>query len=240
MLSLTGFKFRFTPSLRMMLLTFVVIALFVRLGFWQLDRAFEKKQMIALQTKLAKRGPVAWFAGDSLPLQYQAVRVQGHFMSPIFLLDNQSHQHYFGYDVLSPLVLTTGQVILVDRGFVAADVRRLVLPQVDVPAGLIQVVGSVYFPSEKNWLLGQVVEKKQAEVTIVELIDTKIISQLLHKSVYPFIIRLGPDEAHGFKREWSVVSMPPVRHYGYAVQWFAMATVILIIFIALNSKKIPK
>ena len=51
-------------------------------------------------------------------------------------------------------------------------------------------------------------------------------------------MRLSTDESSGFVREWAIVSMPPVRHVGYAVQWFAMALAILILFIALNVKKI--
>ncbi|WP_019216188.1 SURF1 family cytochrome oxidase biogenesis protein [Legionella tunisiensis] len=59
----------------------------------------------------------------------------------------------------------------------------------------------------------------------------------MHKSVYPFIIRLDKSEADSYVREWAVVAMPPERHYAYALQWFAIAFVILILFIALNLKK---
>ncbi|WP_274544559.1 SURF1 family cytochrome oxidase biogenesis protein [Legionella oakridgensis] len=72
---------------------------------------------------------------------------------------------------------------------------------------------------------------------VIEWIDTKIISQFLHKSVYPFIIRLDKKEANGFIRAWDIVSMPPQRHYAYAFQWFAIALVIFVLFISLNSKK---
>jgi rRNA large subunit m3Psi methyltransferase RlmH len=74
-------------------------------------------------------------------------------------------------------------------------------------------------------------------VIILEQLDTKLLSQILQKKVYPFIMRLDKQEAHGFVREWAIVSMPPQRHLAYALQWFAMALVILIIFVALNLKK---
>jgi surfeit locus 1 family protein len=38
-------------------------------------------------------------------------------------------------------------------------------------------------------------------------------------------------------REWKTVAMPPQRHLAYALQWFVMALVVLIIFVALNLKK---
>jgi surfeit locus 1 family protein len=62
----------------------------------------------------------------------------------------------------------------------------------------------------------------------------------LQKKVYPFIIRLDKQDAYGFVREWAIVSMPPQRHFAYAAQWFAMAGVILILFVALNVKRYEK
>ena len=59
----------------------------------------------------------------------------------------------------------------------------------------------------------------------------------MQKAVYPFIIRLDKQDTYGFVREWETVSMLPARHLAYALQWFAMAFVILIIFVALNLKK---
>ncbi|MDI1352426.1 MAG: SURF1 family protein, partial [bacterium] len=81
---------------------------------------------------------------------------------------------------------------------------------------------------------------KGQKTTIVESLDPKLVHQILQKKVYPFIIRLDKQDANGFVREWAIVSMPPQRHLAYAVQWFAMAFVILIIFVALNLKNEKK
>ena len=221
----------------MALLAMLAMALFMRLGFWQLDRAIEKKQMIAALNVFVQQAPTKWSAGYALPAQYQPILVQGHFLSMRLLLDNQHHEHQFGYDVISPLVLADGSVVLVDRGWVPGDMMRHVFPSVETPSELVELAGSAYYPSEKTWLLGQGLEKKEAGLAVVELLDTHLISRFLHKSVYPFIIRLEKHAALGYVRDWAVVSMPPERHYGYALQWFAIALVIFILFIALNIKK---
>lgn len=221
----------------MIVLAGLFVALFMRLGFWQLQRSDEKKQMVAAEQALAKQEPILWTAHSKLPLQYQRLRVSGTYLPDIFLLDNQHQQHQFGYDVLSPLLLADGSLLLIDRGWVAGASNRQALPSIAVPAGMQQVQGSVYFPSSKQWVLGPAWEKKTADITILEVIDVKWLTQLLQKTVYPFIIRLDKNERHGFIRDWPIVSMPPERHVAYAVQWFAMALVILIIFIALNLKK---
>ncbi len=221
----------------MIALTCFAMALFMRLGFWQVERANEKKQMIASLNVFAKQAPQSYRPHDSLPAQYQPLRVSGRFLPTIFLLDNQLHQHQFGYDVLSPFELDEGGIVLVDRGWVQADVMRQQFPVIHTPSGVVSLVGSAYYPSTKQWLLGQALEKKGATLAVVEWVDTPLISNFLHKSVYPFIIRLSPSSDFGFVREWAVVAMSPDRHYGYAFQWFAIALVIFILFIALNIKK---
>ena len=233
-MSLTGFNVRFTPHWRMSLLAMLVLLLFTRLGFWQLQRAAEKKQMLSAHRAFAKQAPMLWQPTSKLPIQYQQLHVRGHFLPQVLMLDNQHYQHQFGYHVISPFLLANGRVILVDRGWVAGDMTRQTLPVIESLTGFTKVVGSVYYPSAKNWVLGQIIEKKTRNLAVVELVDTQVISQFLHKSVYPFTIRLGKHEAGGYVREWSIVAMPPQRHYAYAVQWFAMALVILIIFVALN------
>lgn len=235
--SLTCFNVRFTPSWLMILIAAFFISLFVRLGFWQIQRADEKEKMVAAEQALSKLPAVTWSIDQKLPLQYQHVKVQGTYLPDVFLLDNQHHQHQFGYDVISPLLLDDGSIIMVDRGWIPGDSMRVNYPKISSPDGVIDIEGSVYFPSKKQWILGPGLEKKENKMTILEILDAKLLEHLLQKKVYPFIIRLDKNNLHGFVREWAIVSMPAQRHLGYALQWFAMALVILIIFVALNLKK---
>lgn len=235
--SLTAFPIRFTPSVWMCVLALVAILVFICLGFWQLQRASEKKEMLANEQRYAKNESIAWRPEDALPLQYQRIHVKGKFLRTVILLDNQYANHQWGYHVLSALLLKGGQVLMVDRGFLPGDITRRHMPQVDIPKGVIEISGSAYYPSKKLWLLGTPFETKERGITIIELASPKILSQILHKSVYPFIIRLGKQEANGYMREWTIVAMPPERHYAYAVQWFAIALVVFILFVALNIQK---
>lgn len=237
MLSVARFKGRFTSRWRINVLGLLIIAMFIRLGFWQLNRAEEKRQMLSTHHQLEHQTPGIWQSGQNAPLQYQPIRVQGHFIPVVFLYDNQHYHHQVGYHVISPLMVSSDHVILVDRGWVPGDVTRRSFPSINTPSHRIHIQGSVYYPSKNNWLLGQSLEKVKTNLVVVELIDTQLISQFLHKTVYPFIIRLAKHEMHGFQREWTVVSMPPQRHQGYALQWFAMALIVLIVMVVLNIKK---
>lgn len=235
--SVPCFNLRFTPKWPMCVCTLFFVSLFVGLGVWQLHRADEKKQMLMTHQAAAQQGHELWKEGSALPQQYQKIKVQGTYLPTIFLLDNQFNQHRFGYNVLSPLQITATQVVLVNRGWIPTNQTRQDIPNIQTPSKLLTVKGSAYFPSKKQWLLSADVEEKVKNALIIEQVDVKRLSQVLQKKVYPFIIRLDKSEAHGFIREWTIVSMPPERHLGYAVQWFAMAFVILILFIVLNVKK---
>lgn len=238
MFSLTRFNVRFTPHWLISLLAILLILLFARLGLWQIKRAEEKKQMLSTEQAYAQQSPIAWSVNNKLPKQYQRIALQGQYLPKVLLHDNQHYQHQFGYAIISPLLIANGQVVLVDRGWIAGDPSRVAFPKTNLPRGLVNIVGSAYYPSTKNWVLGQVIEEKRQDLAIVERIDTQLISQVLHKSVYPFIIRLGKNEADGYVREWPIVAMSPMRHSAYALQWFAMALVVLILFIALNLEKV--
>ncbi|MCX7117841.1 MAG: SURF1 family protein [Legionellales bacterium] len=232
MRSLTGFKANLTVHWCMSLFIMFVFLGCVRLGYWQIQRGVEKKHMLNTHHSFILRPPIAWKPHHPLPAQYQRILVKGQWMPQVILLDNQPHEHQFGYHVLSPLLLKDGKVVLVDRGWVLGDMTRKSLPIITPPLGSLQVSGSVYFPSEKSWILGQVIEKEQPNLLVVEMVDTKVNSQFLHKSVYPFIIRIGEGEANAFVRDWPVVSMSPERHYAYALQWFGLALVALVGYVS--------
>ncbi|MFY7698165.1 MAG: SURF1 family protein [Legionella sp.] len=236
-IGLLVFKRRFIVNGYFMVLAIAIICLFVRLGFWQLERASEKKQMLLTYEMRSRQPPRAWSPNNQQPQQYQRITVQGHFLNKILLLDNQHYNHQFGYNVLSPLLLANNQVVLVDRGWLAADRTKVPFPLISVPDSIVELMGTVYFPSASFWLLGEVLEQLQPNIAIVETVDRAAISKFLHKEIYPFTIRLDKSQNFGFIREWPIIAASPGRHYGYAVQWFAMAITSLIVFLCLSFKK---
>lgn len=221
----------------MFFLALMGCAFFIKLGFWQLHRAEEKYQMLALEAEGNALAPIAWRKTDKPPQQYQRVKSEGHFLNTIFLLDNQHHNHQFGFHVLSPLQLKDGGIVLVDRGFIEGDRTRRTYPSIETPKGLIQVTGMAYYPNLSTWVLGPMFEKIQKDMVIIEQLNIKAMGDLLDKSVSPFILRMGEHEKHGFIRIWPTVAMNPSRHKAYAVQWFALALAVGIIFISLSLKK---
>lgn len=223
--------YRFRPKLYLIILSLIGIAITAKLGFWQLARAKEKTQILAdyHTNKVVRR-----FGEDQLPKSYQRLLVTGIYQSSkTLLLDNQFYQHQLGYQVLTPLTLPSKKVILVDRGWLPKK-ARLTLAIKPISQ---QVVGHAYYPSSKQWLLGKFTEISKEGAKVIEIIDIAKIEGLLGVKLYPFILRLDKTAKHGFIRDWQLVSMPPQRHYAYALQWFALSLLILVLFIVLNLRK---
>ena len=224
----------------MCVLALVTMALFIALGMWQLHRAEEKRLILARKATFEHQAPRVWQGGGMPPEAFEYVQVQGRFMPHVLFLDNQMHAHQVGYHVLSPFEIGTDRVVLIDRGWVPAGVTRSELPDIITPTEQLTLLGRAYYSLGKPWLLGPGIEIKQADHAVIESLDLQLMEQFLHKSIYPFIIRLDNKSPAGYVRSWPAVSMPPVRHLGYAFQWFAFALVIFIIFIALNIRKYEK
>jgi surfeit locus 1 family protein len=57
----------------------------------------------------------------------------------------------------------------------------------------------------------------------------------------PLILLLDKDDEFGFIRDWKpVYGVTPDKHRAYAVQWFTLATVLLMIYIGVNLKRLPR
>ena len=59
----------------------------------------------------------------------------------------------------------------------------------------------------------------------------RLAERLSELSLVPATVRLGSDQPHGYVRAWPGPPMSADKHTAYAVQWFAMAGAVLILFL---------
>lgn len=209
---------------------------FVRLGFWQLSRAEQKQKMqTSLQQQYAREPEN--YTKEATWAQYQPVLAQGSYLNSKILLDNQFLNHRFGFRVITPFQTTEGDIILVDRGWVVAERSRKNLPTFTIPKGLITIRGQIWYPSLRTWSIGPEVEHREDGLLIIEQPSPEKVAVALGISTAPYFIRLSGSAPEGFIREWPENRMTPKRHYGYAMQWFTMATVLFGISLTLFIRK---
>jgi len=210
------------------------MSLFAGLGVWQVERAGEKQALVD------KLGSDAGAPHTRLPsgtealrdMAFERIRVAGRFETGRqFLLDNRILDGRTGYDVLVPLRLADGRLVLVDRGWVPAGPGRAPSAPVGLDAtGPVVVTGRVWLP-ESGIGLGQALAPPgtSAWPRTATRVDFEAMGRALGHALAPAVIRASGNAP------WILRSRPlsphfgPRRHYGYALQWFALALTVLIV-----------
>lgn len=234
--------YRFRPRRWPTLVTLLLLPLLVSLGFWQLDRADQKRALQASLERGRAAPPLDLNSGqpDYASAVHRRVVANGRYdAGHQILIDNQLRDLRQGYQVLTPLLLEdTAVAVLVDRGWVPASADRAELPDLGVPEQPRRVEGVLDKGPSVGLRLGPFAEPGQGWPLRVQYLDFPALSEALPYRILPYLIRLDPAAADGYRRDWQPVrDMGPETHVGYAVQWFALAATLLAIFVAVNLKR---
>ncbi|MCC5858791.1 MAG: SURF1 family protein [Ectothiorhodospiraceae bacterium] len=237
--------FRFRPGLVPTLATAVLFPVLLSLGFWQLDRAAQKEAILEAHDRMADR-PALDLNRDRIDAEgswYRRAVAQGRFDGEHqFLLDNQTHRRTVGYHVLTPYRLADGEMaVLVDRGWVPMGDSRARLPDIRLDTGLETIHGHLDQGPPTGLRLGGIADGESGWPLRIQYVDYAELSQRLGYPLLPVVLRLDPGLPGGYVREWRPqhpTGFGPERNRGYAVQWFALATALLIIFVGVNLKRV--
>ena len=221
-----------------------LLPLLLALGVWQLGRSDEKRHFLEQQEQsLASAEILRLSAGtedDVERLRYNKVIATGHYdQAHQFLIDNQISAGKAGYFVLTPFVLQ-GQTkaVLVNRGWVPLNQDRSVLPDVQISNEQTVITGRINrFPSVGIKLAGAEIPAEHWP-SVTQVVDTAVLAKKLAYPLFSFQIELDKNLPEGFKREWQTTTvMLPEQHTAYAMQWFALAITLTILFIGYSCKK---
>jgi surfeit locus 1 family protein len=219
---------------RTTLFVVVLVPLFTGLGYWQLERAEEKRAIAELWQQRQAQIPQArdFPAGDAQELAYSRGRLQGDFIKgKQLLLDKRIYQGRYGVEVLSPFRLeATGALVLVNRGWVAGDGSRRSLPAITDVAGPQNLTGTVYVPPGEGFSLGEP-ESASGWPRMVQLLDFAAMDRLFGEPLFPYSVRLDDGSLAALTIDWPLVNVRPEKHQAYTVQWFSMAAVLLSMYI---------
>lgn len=221
----------------------VFAALFIYLGLWQVDRYHEKNRMLEAARERRNQPGVTLseLPEDPARLDGSPVALEGRYdAGQVFLLDNRVLQGRVGFEVLVPFVIAGSDTnVLVNRGFVPMGRTRRQTPDIlPLAEGHRQLRGHVYV-REENVVMNQaanLVEEPPWPI-IVQVADPVLLQLELDRSLYPHVIRLAPDDPNALPRDWPVTTILPQRHWGYALQWFAMAIAVVIAWLAFSVKR---
>jgi surfeit locus 1 family protein len=235
-LTLTFYRGRWSASWLMTLLTVAAVVCFVQLGRWQWHRAEGKRALAAAFNAGNAAAQELGDRGTAALARYTPVRVHGNYDGAHqFLLENMSHDGQPGYQVLTPLRLGDGRVLLVNRGWLPLTQSRREPPAVAIddagvaPAGRLDALpvpgialGRLPPPAGPQW------PKLTSFPTMSDL------SSALGQPLEVQQLLLNADEPHGYLRDWHISGIGPERHIAYAVQWWGFAALALGLYARLN------
>ena len=231
-------------SLRFILPSILITATFaflVSLGFWQLERADDKRSIEA-SIKQANTGSVELIRKEEglQSKEYYEVRLQGKYLSDKqFIYDNQIVDQVSGYYVLTPYALEgQSKAILINRGFIPWNGRRDKLADIVIGQETREIKVQISKPIKR-------MELKPSEVSIqfpalIQSIDLQDMADRAKVDFSSVIGLLDASASNGFIRKWEPYTGSIEKHIGYAVQWFLMALVLAIIGIRIAIKQRKK
>ncbi len=230
----------FRPGLVPTLLTLALLPVLVGLGIWQLDR-YEQKTELERAYATADAAPIP---ADSVTGgerdRFRPVTARGRYdAGRQFLIDNMVRRGRNGFFVITPLRLDNGQLVLVNRGWIAQDSRREPTGDLDVSGEWRRIEGQVGRLPVPGLDLGDEGAAGAAWPSVRQFPDLPELAAALGEPVEPWVLLLSPRAADGFLRQWQPGGMPASRHLGYAVQWFALAAALAIIYVVVNTRRRP-
>ncbi len=213
-----------------------LVALFAGLGAWQISRGLDKRaeqQLFEDDT-----GFSAWHDGMSVR-PYQRIRATGHYdPEHQVLLENIIVNSRYGYYVITPLLGLPGEpVLLVNRGWVEKHGDSVDPAALAVPDTRVTVRGRVGWLPRAAMKMGDAFVPGPAWPKFAVYPSFDEVAAELGREVQPFALLLDAGEAHGLHREWAPSGFGPGKHFGYALQWFAMGVVLSALLIWNYRKK---
>ncbi len=220
-------------SLLPTLATIVGVAVFVAAGNWQRGRMDEKARLRAQLDAANLAAAVALPRGvdDWSAWRFRQVVATGTFdAAHQILLDNKVHAGSVGYDVVTPLELADGRVVLVDRGFVPGGPTRTQLPQAPPAAGVVTVHGRIGVPAAGYFELGG---RAAPQGPVWQHLDPGRFAAATGIGVLPVVVEAtaptGGDEA--LIRDWPAPDFGIERHWIYMLQWYAFAALAIVLWL---------
>lgn len=209
------------------LVAVVTVALFVRLGIWQLDRFAERRALNvrAAAGLVAPAAPLEDVLADAGDVEYRRVRARGTFDPRAeALLTPRARAGQPGFGVVTPLLLADGSALLVDRGWVPFALDTPPVAEAPPPTGEVDVTGFLRRTSSAaRWS-----PRDGGPVRQTSAVDPDLLAPQIGADVVDAWY-LAAQEGAAAGALPRPVEDPPLDegpHRSYAAQWFLFAAVV--------------
>ena len=133
---------------------------------------------------------------------------------------------------MTPLKLRgSSSHVLVNRGWVEAGKSREALPEVSTPAGEVRVEGLALDRLPKVLVL------EDPKGKLRQSVDVDAYAAETGLRLEPRVIEQHSDLPDGLARDWLPRGAGVEKHEGYALQWYSLAALAVILLVVLSFRK---
>lgn len=232
------------------LATLIALAMLIGLGAWQLQRKAWKDDLIQQIEARAYGEPGSIMPEAEWPTwradqdEFRKVRVTGTFLhdleAPVYGLAPGARQGapLQGYYILTPLRLSTGAIVMINRGFVPTDLKNPSTRAQSQPAGEVTITGLVRAPEGRNIFTPTDDPARNLWFTR----DPRAIAGARGlEHVAPFLIDAdATPNPGGWPRGGQTQLTLPNNHLQYALTWFGIALTLVGVFGAFAWKRLKE
>ena len=249
-------KYVFAPKVVPTIGAIVLVPLLASLGFWQLDRADQKREIDngvkqAQQSKPLNLNSVIEVSKTNNTRFdkeiYRSASMTGSYDTEHqYLLDNRTHKGIAGFHVLTPFLFNPKEGVLINRGWISYNGTRENIPDISVSKDELKVAGVI--KKQGRAIVLKHDDLKQDNLSLdntsnsypklVQEIQLSAFESDLNLRLLPIVIELDSTDKTGFVREWQPYYGSIDKHNAYALQWFVMSAILLFLFLKLNTKKV--
>ena len=207
-----------------LILGVVGCAVLIYLGLWQLDRRAWKEDMLADITAGIQADPVPLPDAIDPSMKYLPVTVSGTTTGAEIDVLSHTREQGAGYQIVSRFVTDDGRAILLDRGFVPQEARRI-----DRPPVRLQVTGNLHWPQDAS----SSTPAPNLDENIWFARDVDAMALTLDTLPVLVVASAVEGDNQGARPLPVAIEGIPNNHLSYAVQWFLIAATWAVMTLAL-------
>ena len=203
---------------------------------WQIERANEKKLIIANYDKLLVSAPIALQKNQMLN-NWQPIETIGTYEDTIVYEDNAINNGKAGFKVYHLFRNDDGTFIFIHRGFIERNLIKNNLPEVEIPTEKKLIYGTTLFKQNNTFVKN--IEESDSRI-IQEFNASLLIDKypmLKDKYLHPFLFNLDIRDENKYQPIEKPVNMTASKHIGYAIQWFGLCAALIILTIYAYRRK---
>tara|TARA_X000000950_G_C13815664_1_gene619700 strand:- start:93 stop:764 length:672 start_codon:yes stop_codon:yes gene_type:complete len=210
------------------MLIIVLVVFLVLLGQWQLNRAAEKKQIIKSLSGTVESTSINTINKRQPGTYQKIILTNGYWLKEKFIKRNIVRDNELGSQVYG-IYCQQDICLIINKGWLSKHYDSVLSKNVTLDSSITGILRPLpyVFIKEKMPI------KYFSGYGMIVSLDKAFLSEMIGKKLIPFELLVNSNDQY-FQQSIVMPTLSVARHYGYAVQFYLLALVVIIGYIYLK------